>query len=33
MTLRVGLLVGRERTFPEALIAEVNARKAGVEAS
>ena len=29
---RVGLLVGRERSFPEALIAEVNRRNAGVEA-
>lgn len=29
---RVGLLVGRERAFPEALIAEVNARGANVEA-
>jgi len=27
---RVGLLVGRERSFPEALIAEVNGRDAGV---
>ena len=30
---RVGLLVGRERTFPDALIAEVNGRSAGVECS
>jgi hypothetical protein len=29
---RVGLLVGRERAFPDALIAEVNGRGAGVEA-
>lgn len=29
---RVGLLVGRERTFPDALIAAVNARDAGVVA-
>jgi glutathione synthase/RimK-type ligase-like ATP-grasp enzyme len=29
-TPRVGLLVGRERSFPDALIAEVNARDAGV---
>ena len=29
---RVGLLVGRERSFPDALIAEVNRRNAGVEA-
>lgn len=28
--LRVGLLVGRERSFPDALIAEVNGRGAGV---
>jgi hypothetical protein len=28
--LRVGLLVGRERSFPDALIAEVNRRDAGV---
>lgn len=28
--LRVGLLVGRERTFPDALIAEVASRRAGV---
>lgn len=27
---RVGLLVGRERSFPDALIAEINARDAGV---
>lgn len=33
MAKQVGLLVGRERTFPDALIAEVNSRKAGVEAS
>ena len=31
-TSRVGLLVGRERSFPDALIAEVNAREAGVTA-
>ncbi len=30
-TKRVGLLVGRERSFPEALIAEVARRNAGVE--
>jgi len=30
---RVGILVGRERTFPDALIAEVARRGAGVEAS
>ncbi|HVE83209.1 MAG TPA: hypothetical protein VND93_10200 [Myxococcales bacterium] len=30
---RVGLLVGRERSFPDALIAEVNRRGAGVEAA
>lgn len=30
--LKVGLLVGRERSFPDALIAEVNARKADVTA-
>ena len=30
MTARVGLLVGRERTFPEALIAEVARRGASV---
>jgi hypothetical protein len=29
---RVGLLVGRERSFPDALIAEVNTRDAGVTA-
>jgi glutathione synthase/RimK-type ligase-like ATP-grasp enzyme len=29
---RVGLLVGRERSFPDALIAEVNGRKVDVEA-
>src|SRR5690349_20672298 len=29
---RVGLLVGRERSFPDALIAEVNTRDAGVAA-
>ncbi|MBI4470398.1 MAG: hypothetical protein HY650_13865 [Acidobacteria bacterium] len=29
---RVGLLVGRERSFPDALIAEVNRRQAGVVA-
>jgi hypothetical protein len=29
---RVGLLVGRERSFPDALIAEVNTRAAGVTA-
>lgn len=28
--LRIGLLVGRERSFPDALIAEVNRRDAGV---
>ena len=28
--MRVGILVGRERSFPEALIAEVNRRDAGV---
>jgi len=33
MVLRVGLLVGRERSFPDALIAEVARRDAGVEAS
>jgi len=32
MVYRVGLLTGRERTFPDALIAEVNRRGAGVEA-
>ena len=31
-TLRVGLLVGRERSFPDALIAEVNGRAAGITA-
>ncbi len=30
--LKVGLLVGRERSFPDALIAEVNRRAAGVTA-
>ncbi len=30
--LKVGLLVGRERSFPDALIAEVNRRQAGVSA-
>lgn len=30
-TKRVGLLVGRERSFPDALIREVNERSAGVE--
>jgi hypothetical protein len=30
--LKVGLLVGRERSFPDALIAEVNSRNAGVVA-
>jgi glutathione synthase/RimK-type ligase-like ATP-grasp enzyme len=33
MTHRVGLLVGRERSFPDALIAEVARRGADVEAS
>jgi hypothetical protein len=33
MTHRVGLLVGRERSFPDALIAEVARRSADVEAS
>lgn len=28
--LRIGLLVGRERSFPDALIATINGRKAGV---
>ena len=28
---RVGLLVGRERSFPDALIAEVNRRGQGVD--
>lgn len=32
MTHRVGLLTGRERSFPDALIAEVNRRGAGVAA-
>ncbi len=32
MTKTVGLLVGRERAFPDALIAEVNGRAAGVTA-
>ncbi|MBL8150730.1 MAG: hypothetical protein JNN15_12470 [Blastocatellia bacterium] len=30
--LKVGLLVGRERSFPNALIEEINRREAGVEA-
>ena len=30
--LKVGLLVGRERSFPDALINEVNSRNAGVVA-
>src|ERR1051326_2427524 len=30
--LRVGLLVGRERSFPDALINEINGRNAGVMA-
>lgn len=30
--LKVGLLVGRERSFPDALIAEVNRREAGIVA-
>jgi hypothetical protein len=30
--MKVGLLVGRERSFPDALIAEVNARSSGVVA-
>ncbi|MCS6885148.1 MAG: hypothetical protein RMM17_01695 [Acidobacteriota bacterium] len=30
--LKVGLLVGRERSFPDALIAEINGRNCGVEA-
>ncbi len=30
--LKVGLLVGRERSFPDALIEEVNSRNAGVKA-
>ena len=29
---KVGLLVGRERSFPDALIAEINGRNSGVEA-
>ncbi len=33
MTLKVGLLVGRERSFPDALIAEVARRDGGVVAS
>jgi glutathione synthase/RimK-type ligase-like ATP-grasp enzyme len=33
VTLRVGLLVGRERSFPDALIAAVARREAGVVAS
>jgi hypothetical protein len=33
MVLRVGLLVGRERSFPDALIAEVARREEGVVAS
>ena len=33
MVLQVGLLVGRERSFPDALIAEVDRRNAGVVAS
>lgn len=33
MVYRVGLLVGRERSFPEALIEEIHRRGAGVEAS
>lgn len=33
MSARVGLLVGRERSFPDALIAAVAARGGGVEAS
>ena len=32
MVLSVGLLVGRERSFPDALIAEINGRDAGVVA-
>jgi hypothetical protein len=31
--MKIGLLVGREGTFPPALIAEINRRKAGVTAS
>ena len=30
--LKVGLLVGRERSFPDALIAEINRRNQGVTA-
>jgi len=30
--LKIGLLVGRERSFPDALIAEINKRNAGAEA-
>ncbi|HET9532307.1 MAG TPA: hypothetical protein VFQ92_18255 [Blastocatellia bacterium] len=30
--LKIGLLVGRERSFPDALIQEINSRDAGVEA-
>jgi glutathione synthase/RimK-type ligase-like ATP-grasp enzyme len=30
--LKIGLLVGRERSFPDALIAEINQRYSGVEA-
>lgn len=33
MTKKIGLLVGRERSFPDALIAEVARRDAGAEAS
>ncbi len=33
MVLRIGLLVGRERSFPDALIAEVARRNVGVAAS
>jgi hypothetical protein len=29
---KIGLLVGRERSFPDALIAEINKRNEGVEA-
>ena len=29
---KIGLLVGRERSFPDALIAEINSRNSGVEA-
>ncbi len=32
MSFKVGLLVGRERSFPDALIAEINGRNAGVTA-